>query len=497
MKKLSLLKYCLFSIFFTLFFKFSYSQTGWLQINSFGTNPGNLLMYRYVPVNIPTDAPLVVVLHGCTQNATNYSGYSGWDTLSNHHKFYVIHAGQQSSNNSSTCFNWFLPTDYKRGQGEAYSVKQMIDYMKSHYSIDSSKVFVTGLSAGACLTAVMLGAYPEVFSAGAVMAGAPYKSATDATSAMNVMYGLVTKTPAAWGDSVRSENPSYSGTYPKVAIFQGTSDITVSPVNATELVKQWTNVHNTDQTADLVNSSFNGNSNIAMKQYNDAAGNTVVQTYIISNMQHGIAVDPGTCFQQGGTTAIGSYSFDENFYSSFWAAEFFGIINNPYSISGPITVTYSQSNIVFSVPYHSGSTYQWSFPAGVTIISGQGTNQITVNWGNTSGFITVNETDSGSCIIGPVELFVTANNNTGIGESNEEVSDINVFVNQSENTLNIKSSLKNYNVFIYDPSGKLLLTANNQTYNAVIHLPDNLQQGIYMVKIITEKKIFSSKFIKT
>ena len=493
MKNSTSLKCFLFSVFFTVLFSFSYSQTGWVQVNSFGTNPGNLLMYRYVPANIPATAPLVVVLHGCTQNASGYAAYSGWDTLSNHHKFYVIHAEQQYLNNYNFCFNWFLPSDYSRGQGEAYSVKQMIDYMKSHFSIDSSKVFVTGLSAGACLTTVMLGAYPEVFSAGAIMAGTPYKSATDATSATYVMYGTVTKTPAQWGDSVRSENPNFTGTYPRVAIFQGTSDATVSPVNATELVKQWTNVHNTDQIADSVNSSFNGNANVEMKQYNNTSGKTVVQTYMINYMQHGIAVDPGTCFQLGGSVGLGSYSYDENFYSSFWAAEFFGIINNPFAISGPITVNYGQANIVFSVPFHAGSTYYWSFPSGVTVISGQGTNQITVNWGNISGFVTVTETESGSCVVGPVELYVTATVNTGI---NENISEIDVFANQSENTVNIASSLKSYNVCIFDQTGKLLLTANNQTNNAVIKLSDNLQRGIYLLRIIAGDRSYSRKFIK-
>jgi poly(hydroxyalkanoate) depolymerase family esterase len=480
-------------IFFTFLIAFSYSQTGWQQITSFRTNPGNLLMYCYVPANIPANAPLVVVLHGCTQNASNFSAYSGWDTLANHHKFYVIHAGQQSLNNSNTCFNWFLHSDYSRGQGEVGSVKQMMNYMKNHYSIDSSRVFVTGLSAGACLTAAMLGAYPEVFAAGAIMAGTPYKSATDATSAFNVMYYGVSKTPSVWGDSVRNENPSYSGTYPKVAIFQGSSDLTVNPINATELVKQWTNVHNADQTADSVNSSFNGNSGIVMKQYNDASGNTVVQTYTISNMQHGIAVDPGTCFQQGGTTGFNSYSFDENFYSSFWAAEFFGIINNPYSITGPITATFGQTNIVYSVPFHSGSSYQWSVPSGVTILSGQGTNQVIVNWGNVSGFVTVNETDAGSCIIGPVELFVTATTSTGI---NEDLSEISVFTNLSEYIINIKSSLKDYDVFVFDQTGRLLLTVKNLNNIEVINLPQNLKQGIYMLRIAAGEKAFSIKFIK-
>ena len=496
MKNFLHLKCCLVVLLFTLYFTSSYSQTGWVQVNSFGTNPGNLLMYRYVPANIPAIAPLVVVLHGCTQNASSYAAYSGWDTLSSHHKFYVIHAEQQYLNNSSFCFNWFNPSDYSRGQGEAYSVKQMIDYMKSHFSIDSSRVFVTGLSAGACLTAVMLGAYPEVFSAGAIMAGAPYKSASDELSASYVMSGLVTKTPAQWGDSVRSENPNYTGTYPRVAIFQGTSDVTVSPVNAAELVKQWTNVHNTDQIADSVNSSFNGNFNVEMKQYNDASGKTVVQTYMINYMLHGIAVDPGICFQQGGTVGLSSYSYDENFYSSFWAAEFFGIINNPYAINGPINVTYGQSNIVFSVPFHTGSTYFWSFPDGVTIISGQGTNQITVTWGNISGFATVNETESGSCIVGPIELYITAAVNTGIRENFESVSEINVFTNQEENTINIISSLKSYNVFVFDQTGKLLLTANNQANNAVIHFSDNLPRGIYMLRIIAGDKAYSRKFIK-
>jgi len=134
------------------------------------------------------------------------------------------------------------------------------------------------------------------------------------------------------GRPVRNENPSYSGSYPKVAIFQGTSDYTVYPVNAKELMKQWTNVHNTDTIADSVNSAFYGNAKIAMKQYHNVTGTTVVQTYMINTMPHGISVDPGNCFQQGGVT--GTYSYDENFYSSFWAAEFFGIINNPYSVTG-------------------------------------------------------------------------------------------------------------------------------------------------------------------
>lgn len=487
------MKNALLSLFFGVFMSSVYAQTGWLQVNSFGTNPGNLLMYRYVPANIPANAPLVVVLHGCTQNATNYAAYSGWDTLANHHKFYVIHAEQQSLNNFNLCFNWFLPTDFHRGQGESGSVAQMVDYMKSQYSIDNTKVFVTGLSAGACLTTVMLGAYPDVFSAGAIMAGTPYKSATDATSAMNAMNGLVSKTAAQWGDSVRKENPTYTGDYPKVAIFQGTSDLTVNQANATELVKQWTNVQNTDQVADSVNSSYNGNSSVVMKQYNNASGKTVVQSYLITNMQHGIAVDPGTCFQQGGTTGFNSYSFDEGFFSTFWAAEFFGIIQNPYPITGQITVNYGQTNIIYSVPTHAGSSYQWSFPAGVTIVSGQGTNQILVNWGTISGLISVTETETGSCVVGPVDLYVTASNNSGIENSSTGVSDVTIFQNQTENSIHVLTSLNSYSIEIYSLTGKVVLTTAKCSKNAVISLPESIKSGVYIIKVMAPNTVFTKK----
>ena len=470
----------------------AFSQKGWAPVSSFGSNPGNLNMYSYVPDNLNTSAPLVIVMHGCGETASSFSLQTAWNNLADTHKFYVAYAEQTMLNNNSFCFNWFMPADYSRGQGEALSVKQMVDYMKSNYSIDSSKVFVTGLSAGACFTAVMLGAYPEIFAAGAIMAGAPYKSATDALSASNAMYGLVTKTPTQWGDLVRNENPSFSGSFPKVAIFQGTADYTVYPANAHELMKQWTNVHNADTIADSTNASFNGNNIIQLKQYKDASGQTVVETYMISNMMHGISVDPGTCFQQGG--AAGAYSYDENFYSSFWAARFFGILTFPYAITGPASVLINQQNNIFSVPLHSGSSYAWSVPAGAVIVSGQGTNEITVNWGVNPGYVSVNEADASSCIVGPVELYVEATTNVGLDKNSN--SDFMLFPGQDGNTLIINTSLTNYNCMLYDITGKLVLSSGNQSGNYTVHLSDNLHSGFYLAHIISGNMIYSKKFIK-
>lgn len=312
-----------FTFLFSLIGFISLAQTGWQQITSFGTNPGNLKMYLYVPVGISGNAPVVVAMHGCTQNAVQCRDNTGWNDLADRYKFYVIYPEQQAVNNSSTCFNWFLPGDQNRDGGEALSIKQMADYVQSHYTVDILKVFTTGLSAGAAMSAVMLACYPDVFSAGAIMSGGPYKSATDAITASSAMYGLVNKTPTEWMNLVLGAFPGYNGVYPRVVIFHGLNDNVVYPANINESVEQWTAVHNISQTAIETNSSFLGNPDIEQAIYKNPSGDTVVLTYRISNMYHAIAVDPGTGAMQGGTT--GTYSVDKNFYSSYWAAEFFRI----------------------------------------------------------------------------------------------------------------------------------------------------------------------------
>lgn len=310
------------------------------QVSSFGSNPGALAMYKYVPAGMSSNAALVVALHGCTQDAATYESNTGWNKLADTYKFYVVYAQQSSSNNSSKCFNWFESGDISRNSGEALSIKQMVDNMKSSYSIDASKVFVTGLSAGGYFTPVMLAAYPDVFAAGAVMAGGPYKCATSMTDAFTCMSPGKTDTAANWGAKVKGAYTSFTGTYPRVSIFHGATDTTVKPVNMDELVKQWTYVHGADQTAD-VSDTVKGHPH---KVYKNSSGVAVVETYSITGMGHAISVDPGTGAEQGGTT--GSYSIDKDLYSSYWAAKFFGIIGGTTSSSISSSVS---SSVVSSV----------------------------------------------------------------------------------------------------------------------------------------------------
>ena len=470
--------------FFTLITLNMFSQIQ--QITNFGTNPGNLKMYVYVPSNITNNASVIVAMHGCTQTANDYVTSAGWNDLADECNSIIIYPEQQYLNNYNYCFNWFLDGDQTRDNGEAMSIKQMVDYVKANYNVDNSKVFVTGLSAGAAMTSVMAACYPEVFAKGAIMAGTPYKSGTDATTAFYAMNGSVNKTPAEWKALITAQNPAYSGSYPKMAIFHGLLDPTVSPNNITELTKQWTAIHNTDQTADATNNLFDGNPDIQQLLYNDSNNDTVVATYKISNLGHAIAVNPGSCPFQGGTA--GMFAVDKNFHSTYWAARFFEIVQYN-KITGPNAVSANQTNITYSIINTSGSNYNWQVPADAQIISGQGTNQITVNWGSQSGNIFVTETNNASCIFPTEKLYVNVNTSSELINNENYVS---VYPNPASKYISIKLN-NNYHVKITDINSRLVFEGNAN--NGKINI-EGFENGIYFIELSNEKENIRVKFLK-
>ncbi len=323
------------------------------QINSFGSNPGQLNMYLYAPNNMPANAPVVVAMHGCTQNGLGFANETGWNTLADRYKFYVIYPEQRNGNNSSGCFNWFENSDINRGQGEPRSIISMVDYVKNNFSVDSDKVFATGFSAGGAMTCVMLATYPDVFRGGAVMAGIPYRAAIGLIGAFQALNPGINQSPNQWGNSVRNAT-SYTGPWPKVAVFHGTSDFTVNNSNLQEVVEQWTNVNGADANADATDNSFDGNSSVRQRVYNDGNGQAVVVAYDITGMGHTVAIDPGSGPQQGGT--IGSYSSDEDFYSCFWAADFWGITGGSQP---PVTVA-DPSGLSAAAVSQTGINLSWT-----------------------------------------------------------------------------------------------------------------------------------------
>lgn len=267
------------------------------EIEDFGTNPGKLKMYVYVPKDLPDKAPLVVSLHGCTMTAENYS-YAGWKELADKWKFYVLFP-EQNRGDHLQCWRWFLSGDTARGQGELKSIVEMIDKMKADYSIDDKRIFVEGQSAGGWMVPILLAAYPDVFAGGATNAGGPAYCAScqeplvcmQARTCMNTFE----QSPDAWGNLVRRKGyGEHTGTWPVISIWHGTADGKVEHCNQQELVDQWTNVHQIDQNPDKVE-KIGPQNKVEHKEYRDLEGKTLVETYSVAGMDHGtpIAVDEG------------------------------------------------------------------------------------------------------------------------------------------------------------------------------------------------------------
>ena len=345
-----------------------------VQVSSFGSNPGNLNMYMYAPSNPSTNAAVVVAMHGCTQNGPQYASETGWSDLAEEYGFYVIYPEQKSANNQNACFNWFEPGDLSRGSGEALSIRNMVSYVENNYSAvtDSSKKYVTGLSAGAYMVTVMMATYPDVFDGGATMAGGPYRCATSMTSAFSCMSPGVDKTPSAWGNLVRNAYSSYNGPYPIANFFHGDGDYMVKIDNMYEAVEQWTNVLDADQTAD-VTEDFRG---AIHKVWNDATGTPVVESYEIPGMGHAITVDIGTDEDQGGAT--GGYAVDKDIWSSYYAAEFWGLLNPELTPEEAVAA----AKAALEVSYEPGDSAS-AVRQDVTLATA-GTEETTVSWASSN-----------------------------------------------------------------------------------------------------------------
>ena len=251
-----------------------------MSIDDFGPNPGALRGYLHIPHDLPAHAPLVVVLHGCTQTAASYDHGSGWSTLADRFGFALLFPEQQRANNPNLCFNWFSPEDTRRGGGEVESIREMVVAAVGRYELDPARVFVTGLSAGGAMTSAMLACHPEIFAGGAIIAGLPFGTAHSVPEALERMRGHG-HDRASLSDRVRAA-AAHRGSWPTVSIWHGTADTTVNPINAGLIVDQWRGLHRAGEPD--IRERIDGRSRRA---WHDRAGRVVIEEYMVTGMGHG------------------------------------------------------------------------------------------------------------------------------------------------------------------------------------------------------------------
>jgi poly(hydroxyalkanoate) depolymerase family esterase len=286
-------------------------------LDGFGSNPGALKGFVHIPAGLPAGAPLVVVLHGCTQSAARYNKASGWLELADEQGFALIYPEQQRSNNANGCFNWFEPVDTRRDAGEALSIRQMVAAVVARHAIDPDRIFITGLSAGGAMTVTMLATYPEVFSAGAVIAGLPHGVAAGMVQAFDRMRGHGLPSSDRLESAVRGQS-RHSGAWPRLSIWHGAADKTVSAANAEAIGAQWRSLHALPESPTEIN-QVDG---VPHRIWRGPDGTALVEDYRVPGMGH------GTPLQTQGAGALGSeapFMLDVGISSTRRIADFWGL----------------------------------------------------------------------------------------------------------------------------------------------------------------------------
>jgi feruloyl esterase len=310
-----------------LLFSSAYAQNKLLNLHSKASNPGSLnFFFQDVSSSIKKQnkKPLLVVLHGCSQNAESIALQSGWSKLAEANDFYVLYPQQKIFNNPNLCFNWFSTNDISKEQGEASSIKAMIMHLTDSLPIDEERIYIYGVSAGAAMSVALLALYPELFKSGAAIAGTPFGSANDFIEALKIMIDGIEKSPEEWAKLVKEEHGSKQLNYPKLIVLHGTKDMVVNISNSYELIKQWTALHQIDTIPDEIKNNYEGNSNVQKIGYKNKYNETIITFYKVKQLGHALAIDPGNKARQGGET--GFFATDIDFFSTWYIARDFGLV---------------------------------------------------------------------------------------------------------------------------------------------------------------------------
>ena len=244
----------------------------------------------YVPAAYAsgTAAPLLVMLHGCTQTMADFAAGTQMNAKADTAGFLVAYPDEPTSANAEQCFNWFLPADQARGSGEPQLLAGIAGDVAASYTVDPKRVFVAGISAGAAMAVVLGATYPDVFAAIGVHSGLEYAAATDVASGLQAAQSGG-PAPKTQGDAAFGAMGAQARAVP-VIVFQGDADPTVNVVNGQQVIDQWT------ETDDRAAASLGtgaatmgsaGGKSFTHTTYTDAkSGGVMLEYYRVAGLAH-------------------------------------------------------------------------------------------------------------------------------------------------------------------------------------------------------------------
>jgi poly(hydroxyalkanoate) depolymerase family esterase len=201
------------------------------------SNPAGTRAYKlYIPSGYHGQAlPLVVMLHGCTQSPDDFAAGTRMNLIAEEQTCLVVYPAQPSEANAAKCWNWFRPSDQRRGQGEPSLIAGITRQVMRDYSVDPQRVYIGGLSAGAAAAAVMGTTYPDVYAAIGVHSGLACGAANDIPSAFAAMRQGELSASSRSGDM--SALLGHGSAVPTI-VFHGDRDNTVHPRNGDHVIAQ-------------------------------------------------------------------------------------------------------------------------------------------------------------------------------------------------------------------------------------------------------------------
>ncbi|MBV9231838.1 MAG: PHB depolymerase family esterase [Chloroflexi bacterium] len=245
--------------------------------NSYGSRPYRL----YLPRGYTGEkAPLLVMLHGCSQSSLDFASGTRMNELADRHMFLVAYPEQVVSANSSKCWRWFQVSDQQREKGEPSLIAEMTWEIMSQYNINDRHVCIAGLSSGGAMAAIMAATYPDLYAAVGVHSGLPYGAARDLSSAFTVMR----QGASQWNRSIAETIP--------LIIFHGDADTTVAPINADQLAEQWLKGSErrpaTKQRRDShsIEGQISGGHSYTRTIYHDLHGQAIVEKWMVHQAGH-------------------------------------------------------------------------------------------------------------------------------------------------------------------------------------------------------------------
>lgn len=195
-------------------------------------NPHHYHLYVPPVATAQTPMPLVLMLHGCTQNPVDFATGTGMNAAAAPLNALVLYPEQPHSANPNGCWNWFRPGDQHRGSGEPALLVAMLRDVMARHPVDVERVYVAGLSAGGAMAAVLGREYPDVFAAVGVHSGLQAGAAHNVMGALSAM-----KSGAKPGPATHSTGNAAASPPPPLIVFHGDADTTVHAHNAEQLIQ--------------------------------------------------------------------------------------------------------------------------------------------------------------------------------------------------------------------------------------------------------------------